>query len=161
MNLKKEFNMATELNRHKLYPYIFIGRTNYGPVLGIQIYTDIFSRSKQAIFQSMHSYVVSESDFKAYFKIIDNNLAIQNGVNKKTTENDWRKVDKCRATEKSTKRHSDSTDFTGKGSGSASVGGEGKEKGDALTGYQNFRRRKQFERQVGKIVQRYKIRTKL
>jgi len=165
MNLKKEFNVAVELNRHKLYPYIFIDRTNYGRVLGIQIYTDIFSRSKQAIFQSMPSYVVSESDFKAYFKVIDNNLAVQNGVDKKTNENEWGKNKQCGTTTKKAKNYRNSTNIAGESdgesSGGASDGEGGRKKGDTLTGYQNYRRRKQLEKQVGKIIQRYKIRTKL
>ena len=79
MNLAPEIRKAIEVNKQKLYPYIFIDRTNIARVNGVQIYTDIFSKYKQVIVNSMPSYLISESDFKSKFQILDKTTAIKNG----------------------------------------------------------------------------------
>ena len=79
MNLAPEIRKAIEVNKQKLYPYIFIDRTNIARVNGVQIYTDIFSKYKQVIVNSMPSYLISEADFKSKFQILDKTTAIQNG----------------------------------------------------------------------------------
>ena len=80
MNLADDIRKAIDINRSKLYPYIFIDRTNIARVNGVQIYTDIFSSYKQVIVNSMPSYLISESDFKSKFQILDKTTAIQNGI---------------------------------------------------------------------------------
>ena len=55
MNLAPEIRKAGTVNKHKLYPYIVIDRTNIARVNGVQIYTDIFSKYKQVIVNSMPS----------------------------------------------------------------------------------------------------------
>ena len=163
MNLNKEFNIATDLNSEKLYPYIFIDRTNYGRVSGIQIYTDIFSRCKQIIYKSMPSYVVSESDFKAYFKIIDTNLATKNGVDSATTENSSKQNNESIPKHRDTKTSTESDKFAGKNikkdpkTRHVEIIGKGKQ----YPGYQNYRRRKEVEKQIRNAIQRNKIRTQL
>ena len=79
MNLASDIRKAIELNKKKLYPYIMIDRTNIARVNGVQIYTDIFSKYKQVIFNSMPSYLISESDFKSKFQILDKTTAVRNG----------------------------------------------------------------------------------
>jgi len=79
MNLAPEIRKAIAVNRQKLYPYILIDRTNIARVNGVQIYTDIFSKYKQVIVNSMPSYLISETDFKSKFQILDKTTAIKNG----------------------------------------------------------------------------------
>ena len=77
MNLKADFLKANEMNKKNLYPYIFVDRTNHASVNELQVYTDILSKYKRAI-KSMPSYILSEADFKAKFKILDEHTAIEN-----------------------------------------------------------------------------------
>ena len=83
MNLAPEIRKAGTVNKHKLYPYIVIDRTNIARVNGVQIYTDIFSKYKQVIVNSMPSYLISEADFKSKFQILDKTTAIKHGQNEK------------------------------------------------------------------------------
>ena len=78
MNLKADFLKANEMNKKNLYPYIFVDRTNHASVNELQVYTDILSKYKRAVFKSMPSYILSEADFKAKFKILDQHTAIEN-----------------------------------------------------------------------------------
>ena len=79
MNLKADFLKANEMNKKNLYPYIFVDRTNHASVNELQVYTDILSKYKRAVFKSMPSYILSEADFKAKFKILDQHTAVENG----------------------------------------------------------------------------------
>ena len=78
MNLKKEIIKANECNENKMYPYIFIDKTNYARVTGIKVYIDIFSKYKQVIMKSKRHYLITEEDFKPRFQIIDENTANEN-----------------------------------------------------------------------------------
>ena len=78
MNLKKEIIKANECNENKMYPYIFIDKTNYARVTGIKVYIDIFSKYKQVIMKSKLHYLITEEDFKPRFQIIDENTANEN-----------------------------------------------------------------------------------
>ena len=79
MLLKKEIEIAEKENSQKLYPYIFIDRTNQARVSGLQVYTEIFGPYKRAIYNSMICVVLSEKDFSTQFKILDNTSAVKNG----------------------------------------------------------------------------------
>ena len=78
MNLKKEIIKANECNENKMYPYIFIDKTNHARVTGIKVYVDIFSKYKQVIMKSKLHYLITEEDFKPRFQIIDENTANEN-----------------------------------------------------------------------------------
>ena len=78
MNLKKEIIKANECNENKMYPYIFIDKTNHARVTGIKVYIDIFSKYKQVIMKSKRHYLITEEDFKPRFQIIDENTANEN-----------------------------------------------------------------------------------
>ena len=78
MNLKKEIIKANECNENKMYPYIFIDKTNHARVTGIKVYIDIFSKYKQVIMKSKLHYLITEEDFKPRFQIIDENTANEN-----------------------------------------------------------------------------------
>ena len=79
MLIKKEIEIAEKANSMKLYPYIFIDRTNQGRVSGIQVYTEIFGPYKRAVFNSMICVILSEQDFSTKFEILDNTSAKKHG----------------------------------------------------------------------------------
>ena len=79
MLLKKEIEIAEKANSMKLYPYIFIDRTNQGRVSGIQVYTEIFGPYKRAVFNSMICVILSEQDFSTQFEILDSTSAKKHG----------------------------------------------------------------------------------
>ena len=83
MLLKKEIEIAEKANALKLYPYIFIDRTNQGRVTGVQVYTEIFGPYKRAVYNSMICVILSEQDFSTQFKVLDKTSAIKNGNHKK------------------------------------------------------------------------------
>ena len=82
MGLNEEIKLADAMNRDKLYPYIFLDRTNSARVNNLQVFTDIFSKYKSVIYNRMKSYIISEADFKAHFKIKDKSHAIKNDHSK-------------------------------------------------------------------------------
>ena len=139
MNLRKEVNLALKENKTELYPYLFIDRTNHARVTGLQIYIDIFSRYQKAIHKLMLVYLVSESDFKSNFNLLDNHTAVrhENQVKRISTPgnssyaskaNNGLKADLSRTERKQPSR---------------------------------FQQRKQFTRQVERIIHRYHLKTKL
>ena len=77
MGLNEEIKLADAMNRDKLYPYIFLDRTNDARVNNLQVFTDIFSKHKSVIYNRMKSYIISEADFKAHFRIKDKSHAIK------------------------------------------------------------------------------------
>ena len=135
MNLRKEVNLAIKENQSDLYPYIFIDRTNYARVNGLQIYIDIFSRYQKAIHKLMLVYLVSEADFKSNFNLLDNHTAIKN-------EN---KIERVSTDKESTNERESSSSQT--------AGSRGK--------ISRFNQRKRFNRQVERIIHRYNLKTKL
>ena len=71
MKLTDEIKTANEINKNKLYPYIFIDRTNEARVSGIQVYTDIFSNEKQVVLKNCTSYLVPADEFEEKYEILD------------------------------------------------------------------------------------------
>ena len=135
MNLRKEVNLAIKENQSDLYPYIFIDRTNYARVNGLQIYIDIFSRYQKAIHKLMLVYLVSEADFKSNFNLLDNHTAIKN-------EN---KIERVSTDKTSTnERESNSS-----------------QKAGSRRKISRFAQKKRFNRQVERIIHRYNLKTKL
>ena len=82
MQLKPEITRAQTENKARLYPYIFIDRTNEARVNNLQIFTDIFSCHKEVIIGSMKYFLISESDFNQQYHCVGDNLAKHNGINK-------------------------------------------------------------------------------
>ena len=68
LGLVKDINFANKVNEKKIYPYIFIDRSNMARALNIEIYTDIFSESKEVVHNSMKYYLLTEPDFNSCFK---------------------------------------------------------------------------------------------
>ena len=71
MGLAKEIKLAEHNNRQKLYPYVVIDRTNHARVSGIQVYTDIISKHKEAIFNNKPMKVIPGKEFNKKFEIND------------------------------------------------------------------------------------------
>ena len=71
MKLTNEIKTANEINKRKLYPYIFIDRTNEARVSGIQVYTDIFRNEKQIVLKNCTSYLVPTVEFEEKYEILD------------------------------------------------------------------------------------------
>ena len=78
MQLKPEITKAIDENKAKLYPYIFIDRTNQARVNGLQIYINILSKRFEVIIDRMKYYLISEADFKSCFTKSDKNIAYAN-----------------------------------------------------------------------------------
>ena len=78
MQLKPEITKAIEVNKEKLYPYIFIDRTNQARVNSLQIFTDIFTKHLEVIIGRMKYYLITEADFVSSYKITGPNIADAN-----------------------------------------------------------------------------------
>ena len=86
MNLKREILKANQCNEKEMYPYIFIDRTCQARVTGIKVYIDIFSKQKKVIMQSKLFYLIADKDFKARFKTIDDNIAVEHETQKRKVQ---------------------------------------------------------------------------
>ena len=75
LGLLKDINYANRINEKKIYPYIFIDRSNAARAYNIQVYTDIFSERKEVVHNSMKYYLLTEPDFNTCFKKKDTNIA--------------------------------------------------------------------------------------
>ena len=75
MQMKPEITQALNENKTKLYPYIFIDKTNQARVNCLQVYVEIFGKHKEVIIGNMKYYLMSETDFKANFKVLSKNTA--------------------------------------------------------------------------------------
>ena len=83
LGLKKDFLIAEKANQSKLYPYIVIDQTNQARVTGLQVFTDILSKHKEVIYNSMLGVWISKADFTNKFELIDQNTA-RNADSKQT-----------------------------------------------------------------------------
>ena len=150
MNLKKEFIKANEMNKKNLYPYIFVDRTNHASVNELQVYTDILSKYKRAVFKLMPSYIISEADFKAKFKLLDRNTAIENGTNTtKTPPNSPARDSKRKSSKSSTSSQPtpepESNDINR----------------SETAGLDDYIKRRKFERKITDALHKHSLRTKL
>ena len=96
LGLKEEFRLAEEANKDKRYPYIFLDRTNDARVTKLQVFTDIFSRYIEVIYNRMRGYILSEADFKASFNCLAENFA--------TRKNETQKSKRSSSTSRSKKK---------------------------------------------------------
>ena len=133
MQLKPEITRAQAENKSRLYPYIFIDRTNEARVNNLQIFTDIFSSHKELIIGSMKYYLISESDFNQQYHCVGDNLAQLNGINKTApiqSKATGCEQNKCTKEERETPR-------------------------------KDFRTRRRIDQQIKNALRRHKINTKL
>ena len=146
MQLKPEITRAQTENKARLFPYIFIDRTNEARVKNLQIFTDIFSCHKEVIIGSMKYFLISESDFNQQYHCVGDNLAKHNGVNKTTpiqsTETDF---EESKSPENSRKKSRT----------------ESPEPKSNRTFRNGFKQRRQLQQQIERALRRHKINTKL
>ena len=165
MGCKNSIKKGIEINYQKPYPYIFLDKTNQARVSGVQVYTELFGKFPQVVVDSMVSYLISESDFKAHFQKIDNNTAVK-------YEDQEKKLQSTSTESKPEKEKSSNSTGSptgsriGKGIGSPdgysdreSTGPSSQSKVGARK--QRFHQRKHFARQVERIIHRYNLKTKL
>ena len=145
MGLSTDVKKATLVNSDKLYPYIFIDKTPEARVKNMCIYTDIFSRYKILIRNAMKVYVISEADFNAVFDKLDSDLAAPKNANQST--------EICE-TEKS--REGSRTN-----SSSSSGNSEARTSQSTRRSLGRFTRSRALERQIERVVHKYKKRSRL
>ena len=138
MQLKPEITKAIEINKHKLYPYIFIDRTNQARVNSLQIFTDIFSKL-EVIIGRMKYYLISEADFESSFTISGENIA---NANKKTP------VQRKRPASSS----SESSEVSTSDESSAESNVKPTRKPDKRS---KFRARRQRQQEIARVVRRH------
>ena len=146
LQLKPEITKAIEVNKQKLYPYIFIDRTNQARVNNLQIFTDILSQHLEVIIGRMIYYLISEADFKSSYTETGPSIANANAKPQL-----HRKRQACTSSESS--------------DGSASTSSSEEETtNDELTETKqthrtrkpsNFRRRKQREAEIARVIRRH------
>ena len=147
MSAKDSIKKAMEINSQKLYPYIFLDKTNQARVTGIQVYTDLFGKFQQVVVNSMVSYLISESDFKAHFNSVDNHTAVKN-ENKK---------------QRNIERYSSITsqDTAGKEQNSSTRTNSSTGNSIIDPSEYTFKQRRQLDFKIKQALRRYKIRSKL
>ena len=64
-----------KFNSEKLYPYIVIDKTNQARIQKLEIFLDIFSKTKVVVRNSMKYFLIEEKDFLAVFKLKDSVIA--------------------------------------------------------------------------------------
>ena len=137
MQLKSEITKAIEENKEKLYPYIFIDRTNEARVNGLQIFINILSKRFEVIINRMKYFLISEADFNSSFTVSGENIAHANTTppiqNKRKVES------------------SESSESSSESSGSSSEDKPGS----------RFRRRKRREQEITAAIRRHRKRSKL
>ena len=146
MNTKDSIKKALEINSRKLYPYIFLDKTNQARVSGIQVYTDLFGKYRQVVVNSMLYYLISEPDFKTNFESLDSNTAVPN-ANSKQAKTGARSepssnIDSNKTSEDQTSTHSRACPIP------------------ISSGY-TFEQRRQLERKIKQALRRYQIRSQL
>ena len=157
MNLKADFLKANEMNKKSLYPYIFVDRTNHASVNELQVYTDILSKYKRAVFKSMPSYILSEADFKAKFKILDQHTAIENANPDQTSKTPPNTPTTTELKEpefkpgKAESSEPDTNDTKSKESDTSDT------KSNRVTGLDEYIKRRKFERQIADTLHRHNL----
>ena len=139
MGLTSDVKKAILENSDKLYPYIFLDKTNEARVHKLNVFIDIFSKYKVLIRNSMKYYLISEADFNASFEKTGD-LASFNGH--KTT-----KICQTKQPDSETGTDTGSANFTTTRTLKRSLG--------------QFTRSRTFERSVDRALQKYKKRSEL
>ena len=150
MGLSHDVKKAISVNCEKLYPYIFIDKTNEARVRKMCIYTDIFSRYKILIRNAMKVYLISETDFNATFDKLDSELAAVKNADK-SSEIRQAKGDDSGPTDSGT---TDSGTTDTRTNDTRSTGPKSRSLG-------RYSRSRALERQIERVVQKYKKRSKL
>ncbi len=137
MQLKPEITKAREINKQKLYPYIFIDRTNQARVNNLQIFTDILSKHLEVVIGQMKYYLISEADFTTSFTISGEDLADANPKAQLQPEP---------SSERSSPSSSTDSDTSSSSSASSS---------DSDTAAPAKRRKRRLRQEIESVVRRY------
>ena len=135
LQLKPEITKAIEINKQKLYPYIFIDRTNQARVNNLQIFTDILSRHLEVVIGRMKYYLISEADFTSSFTITGEDIANANP--------------KTQLPEPSTEAPASSSESDSTSSSDTSSSS------DSETGTPAKRRKRRLRQEIENVVRRY------
>ena len=141
MSNKDSIKKALEINNRKLYPYIFLDKTNQARVSGIQVYTELFGKYRQVVVNSMIFYLISEPDFKANFDSIDSHTAVLN-ADSKQAKNNSKSENSISTKEIESKAPTETCAVS------------------SSAGY-TFEQRRQLERKIKQALRRYQIRSQL
>ena len=147
MGLSSDVKKATLVNSDKLYPYIFIDKTPEARVKNMCIYTDIFSQYKILIRNAMKVYLISEADFNAVFDKLDSDLAVPKNANQTSELCETEKSRESSRTDSATSSDSTARDSRTGQSTRRSLG--------------RFTRSRALERQIERVVHKYKKRSRL
>ena len=160
MNLKQEVVKANEFNENEMYPYMFIDRSNQARVTGIKIYIDLFSKCMKVVMGKKLKALVDWKEFTDRFRVIDQNVAIENapttkGLPESPTCVPERSESKSRtesAPESGPEQTRPNEPEPTRPNGSKSTGPAGS------TRTSRRQKRKEFTRRVRQIIHRYKKR---
>ena len=157
MQLKPEITKAIEINKTKLYPYIFIDRTNQARVNSLQIFTDILSNQLEVIIGRMKYYLISEADFNSTYTISGENVA---DANQKTPIQDPSESSESESSESETESsESESSGAESSEEESSQPSSEStKQKSRKLS---RFRERRKYRQEIASFIRRYNKDTKL
>ena len=156
LGLKTEYTVAQKYNKTKLYPYIFIDQTNQARVTNLQVYTDILSKHKKVVFNSMIYYLVAERDFNAKCEIIDQNTAKHADSKQTKIDKDSREVSRAaeqtdieKESDPIIKRKSEKLDATGSN------------RKEPSKSFKRYLERRRIERAVEQTLQKHNRSSKL
>lgn len=167
LNLKKEVKSAEQYNLGVTYPYIFIARDNHARSVRLQVFTDVLSKFKSVIIGQMKYYLLSETDFQKFFSIKSANIAEFNAyptttpistVDATTTTTTKVPVENSIVEEEEEEKVEDLKKPENESEIQTNCGPISKKR---ETGKTHFKSRRDFEKQVRRIIQRYKIRASL
>ena len=149
LQLKPEITKAIEVNKQKLYPYIFIDRTNQARVNNLQIFTDILSKHLQVIIGRMIYYLISEADFKSSYKVTGPNIADANPKTSIPSVSDSQRSSTGSSSGTSSSGSSTDTDSSNESSVSITKPRTKRRKVSAFT------KRRRFRQEIASIVRRH------
>ena len=167
MQLKPEITKAIEINKQKLYPYIFIDRTNQARVNSLQIFTDILSKQLEVIIGRMKYFLISEADFKSSYTISGKNVAnahqktpIQDSSESSESTSGESSETESSEAESSAAESSEAEDSKTKPSEAKNSDDEPKEKTKPRK-FSRFRERRKHRQEIASFIRRYNKDTKL
>ena len=156
LGLKTEYTVAQKYNKTKLYPYIFIDQTNQARVTNLQVYTDILSKHKKVVFNSMIYYLVAERDFNTKCEIIDQNTAKHADSKQTKIDKDSREISRAaeqtdieKESDPIIKRKSEKLDATGSN------------RKEPSKSFKRYLERRRIERAVEQTLQKHNRSSKL
>ena len=142
MGLRDDIRAAMKYNEFKEFPYIFIDKRNRARLEGIKIYIDIFSKYKQVVYKLMKYYLIGEREFNTLFDKVDNCIAIVKNANEGEKES--------KSNRKSGNRDTAETKLDSERGSTYSTANTEKNKAQ-----RSFQEKRQFERNVRRVIQEY------